>query len=246
MAASGVWAAVGWRCHERLAGSSCSNKQQRSFSGYGESKCLRCLGPEARLAFGPKRQQYMHAARNVEQKTGLHARNASNTEKKRETQVKSASDAGVAVVVSSENGTPVPASDNADTEVKAVLFDMDGVLCDSEDRSRQAAVELFKEIGFEVTEEDFIPFMGTGEANFLGGVARKFGVPDWDVTKAKARFFEIYIGKVRHHLFKTSQMYPTDLIAVRQCSILHDKCCFAFADTCYRRHSPIARLLCMV
>ena len=73
---------------------------------------------------------------------------------------------------------------------------MDGVLCDSEDRSRQAAVELFKELGFEVTEEDFIPFMGTGEANFLGGVARKFGIPDWDVTKAKARFFEIYIGKV--------------------------------------------------
>jgi hypothetical protein len=59
-------------------------------------------------------------------------------------------------------------------------------------------VELFKELGFEVTEEDFIPFMGTGEANFLGGVARKFGVPDWDVPKAKARFFEIYIGKVRN------------------------------------------------
>jgi hypothetical protein len=36
--------------------------------------------------------------------------------------VTAASDAGVAVVVSSETRKPVPASDNADTEVKAVLF----------------------------------------------------------------------------------------------------------------------------
>lgn len=46
--------------------------------------------------------------------------------------------------------------------VRGVLFDMDGVLCDSEHCSRKAAVELFKEMGFTVTEEDFIPFMGTG------------------------------------------------------------------------------------
>jgi hypothetical protein len=200
MAASSVWAAAGWTCHEGLAVSGCSNKQQRSSSCYCETKGLSvwsCLGPKARLAVAPKRQHRRYAARRIQQKTGLHARNASNTERKRETRVKAASEAGVTVVVSSENTKPVPATHNADTEVKAVLFDMDGVLCDSEDRSRQAAMELFKELGFEVTEEDFIPFMGTGEANFLGGVARKFEVPDWDVTKAKARFFEIYIGKVR-------------------------------------------------
>lgn len=46
--------------------------------------------------------------------------------------------------------------------VRGVLFDMDGVLCDSEHCSRQAAVELFAEMGYTVTGEDFIPFMGTG------------------------------------------------------------------------------------
>lgn len=46
--------------------------------------------------------------------------------------------------------------------VRGVLFDMDGVLCDSEHCSRQAAVELFSEMGYAVREEDFIPFMGTG------------------------------------------------------------------------------------
>ena len=47
-------------------------------------------------------------------------------------------------------------------KVSAVLFDMDGVLCDSEEPSRKAAVDVFAEMGVEVTVEDFVPFMGTG------------------------------------------------------------------------------------
>lgn len=47
-------------------------------------------------------------------------------------------------------------------KVSAVLFDMDGVLCNSEDLSRQAAVDVFAEMGVSVTAEDFVPFMGTG------------------------------------------------------------------------------------
>lgn len=47
-------------------------------------------------------------------------------------------------------------------KVSAVLFDMDGVLCNSEEASRKAAVDVFAEMGVEVTVEDFVPFMGTG------------------------------------------------------------------------------------
>ena len=47
-------------------------------------------------------------------------------------------------------------------KVSAVLFDMDGVLCNSEEPSRRAAVDVFSELGVEVTVEDFVPFMGTG------------------------------------------------------------------------------------
>jgi len=99
--------------------------------------------------------------------------------------------------------------------VRGVLFDMDGVLCDSEHCSRLAAVELFKEMGFTVTEEDFIPFMGTGEANFLGGVAKKYGVKDFDVTAAKKRFMQIYVAK-----FATPNSgigFPGALELVKQC-----------------------------
>ncbi|KAJ0979952.1 hypothetical protein J5N97_015426 [Dioscorea zingiberensis] len=80
-------------------------------------------------------------------------------------------------------------------KVSAVLFDMDGVLCNSEEASRMAAVDVFAEIGVAVTAEDFVPFMGTGEANFLGGVAGVKGVKGFDPEAAKKRFFEIYLDK---------------------------------------------------
>lgn len=48
-------------------------------------------------------------------------------------------------------------------KVSAVLFDMDGVLCNSEEPSRKAAVDVFAEMGVQVTTEDFAPFTGTGE-----------------------------------------------------------------------------------
>ncbi|KAG8063634.1 hypothetical protein GUJ93_ZPchr0003g17480 [Zizania palustris] len=80
-------------------------------------------------------------------------------------------------------------------KVSAVLFDMDGVLCNSEEPSRLAGVDVFAEMGVEVTGDDFVPYMGTGEANFLGGVARVKGVKDFNPESAKKRFFEIYLDK---------------------------------------------------
>lgn len=53
-------------------------------------------------------------------------------------------------------------------KVSAVLFDMDGVLCNSEEPSRRAAVEVFAEMGVEVTVEDFVPFGGTGKISLSG------------------------------------------------------------------------------
>ncbi|KAI5075738.1 hypothetical protein GOP47_0009814 [Adiantum capillus-veneris] len=99
------------------------------------------------------------------------------------------------------SATPISASISdqepklSSDKVSAVLFDMDGVLCNSEERSRLAGVDLFAEMGVQVTEADFFPFMGTGEANFLGGVAKVHGVKDFDVSTAKSRFFQIYLEK---------------------------------------------------
>ena len=55
--------------------------------------------------------------------------------------------------------------------IEAVLFDMDGVLVDSEEYICRAAVQMFQEKGHEVAPEDFLPFTGMGENRYLGGVA---------------------------------------------------------------------------
>jgi beta-phosphoglucomutase len=75
--------------------------------------------------------------------------------------------------------------------IKGVLFDMDGVLLDSEEYITQAGIMMFKEKGFEVKEIDFKPFTGMGENRFLGGVAEKYEIP-FEPEKDKARTYAIY------------------------------------------------------
>jgi beta-phosphoglucomutase len=75
--------------------------------------------------------------------------------------------------------------------IKAVLFDMDGVLVDSEELIYLASRQMFEEHGIDVTKEDFIPFIGTGEDSYLGNVAKKYRFP-LDINRDKARTYEIY------------------------------------------------------
>ena len=85
--------------------------------------------------------------------------------------------------------------------VTAVIFDMDGVLTDSEPLICAAATAMFQELGLRVQKEDFTPFIGTGENRYLGGVAAKYGLP-FDIPAGKKRTYEIYL-----------EMAPTQLRA---------------------------------
>jgi len=76
-------------------------------------------------------------------------------------------------------------------KLKAVLFDMDGVLLDSEEYICRAGMMMFKEKGHEVSPEDFLEFTGMGENRYLGGVAEKNEIP-FELDKDKARTYEIY------------------------------------------------------
>lgn len=78
--------------------------------------------------------------------------------------------------------------------VDAVVFDMDGVLCDSEAASRECGAAVLRaEYGVDAAVEEFAAFTGMGEGRFLGGVAEKYGVDAFDEEKAKAAFFELYL-----------------------------------------------------
>ena len=86
-----------------------------------------------------------------------------------------------------------------DYKIEAVLFDMDGVLLDSERYIRQAGIEMFKEKGYQVAPEDFLPFTGMGENKYLGGVAAKNNIP-FELDRDKARTYEIYAELVEGRL----------------------------------------------
>jgi HAD superfamily hydrolase (TIGR01509 family) len=75
--------------------------------------------------------------------------------------------------------------------IKGVLFDMDGVLVDSEEYICQAAIMMFKEKGLTVKPDDFKDFVGKGENRYIGGVAEKYNFP-LNIEKLKARTYEIY------------------------------------------------------
>ncbi|HEY9174346.1 MAG TPA: HAD-IA family hydrolase [Verrucomicrobiae bacterium] len=83
--------------------------------------------------------------------------------------------------------------------MKAVIFDMDGVLTDSEPLINAAAVAMFHERGLVVQPEDFLPFVGTGEDRYLGGVAEQYRFP-LDIPAAKQRTYEIYLDLVPREL----------------------------------------------
>lgn len=81
---------------------------------------------------------------------------------------------------------------------RAILFDMDGVLVDSEPVIEAAAIAGLAEFGVNAKPEDFIPFIGAGEDKYVGGVAEKHGVPYR--KEMKNRVYQIYVDIVQSKL----------------------------------------------
>ncbi len=83
--------------------------------------------------------------------------------------------------------------------IRGVLFDMDGVLVDSEAFILDAAMAMFAERGLQTKASDFEPFVGTGENRYLGGVAEQYDF-ELDIDSAKARTYEIFGEIIRGKL----------------------------------------------
>ena len=60
-------------------------------------------------------------------------------------------------------------------KITSILFDMDGVLVDSEEAIRTCSIEALKSFDIEAKHEDFFEFTGMGEDRFIGGVVEKYG-----------------------------------------------------------------------
>jgi HAD superfamily hydrolase (TIGR01509 family) len=82
--------------------------------------------------------------------------------------------------------------------MKAVIFDMDGVLVDSEPVIIEASLRVFKKYGVKAKESDFKEFTGMGDDIFIGGVARKYGL-EYDPSM-KIQAYEIYLQIIDTHI----------------------------------------------
>lgn len=61
--------------------------------------------------------------------------------------------------------------------MRALIFDVDGVLGDTEGPVAEASIRMFRETyGVDMQPEDFVPFIGTGAQRFVEGPAEKYGV----------------------------------------------------------------------
>lgn len=78
---------------------------------------------------------------------------------------------------------------------KAILFDMDGVLIESEHLIRAAAILALAEYGVTAKHEDFLEFTGMGEDRFVGGVAEKHGLEY--KTEMKERAYHYFGQRVK-------------------------------------------------
>lgn len=97
-------------------------------------------------------------------------------------------------------------------KIQAAIFDLDGVLADSEPLINAAAIAMFREKGLMVQPDDFLPFVGAGEDRYIGGVAEKYHF-ELDLPQAKKRTYEIYLDLV-----------PTQLKAFRGVHTLIQTC----------------------
>jgi HAD superfamily hydrolase (TIGR01509 family) len=81
-----------------------------------------------------------------------------------------------------------------------VIFDIDGVLCDSEPFTAEAGCRMFAEVHrITVQPEDFRPFVGAGEDRYIGGVAEKYRL-HIDLPRSKERMYAIYLEIIKGRL----------------------------------------------
>ena len=92
-------------------------------------------------------------------------------------------------------------------KVRAILFDMDGVLIDSEELMAKSGILALREFGVEASASDFLPFVGRGEDKYMGGVAEKHGVR-YD-TAMKDRAYDYYGQMVKAEATVPEDTLPT-------------------------------------
>ncbi len=73
------------------------------------------------------------------------------------------------------------------TKIKAVVFDMDGVLIDSEKYHRQSYNDVFKQLGLKLTEESFKKFFGRGAKQIIFQLFKENNIKEDPIKYARLK-----------------------------------------------------------
>jgi HAD superfamily hydrolase (TIGR01509 family) len=119
----------------------------------------------------------------------------------------------------------------------AVLFDMDGVLVDSEPIIRAAAIRALGEFGVTAREVDFEPFVGAGENRFVGGVAELHGVKF--VPEIKHRTYDWYLKL----LPSMGKAYPGGRELIERLTSRGIRCAVASSADCVKVQANLTQVL---
>lgn len=77
-------------------------------------------------------------------------------------------------------------------DIQAVIFDMDGVLIDSEPLHEQAQEALFTRLGFDVSHDEMVSFKGRTEADVYSSVLERHGNGRFELDSVINAKREIY------------------------------------------------------
>ncbi|MBM3471826.1 MAG: HAD family phosphatase [Armatimonadetes bacterium] len=98
----------------------------------------------------------------------------------------------------------------------ALVFDVDGVIADTEALNAKASVEMFRQLyGVAVQPEDFRPFVGTGDERYVEGVAEKYGVTI-DTQAAVLRRAECFFALLESEPLPAAPGVPALVKAARE------------------------------
>ncbi|MBE5040660.1 HAD family hydrolase [Ructibacterium gallinarum] len=96
-------------------------------------------------------------------------------------------------------------------KIEAVIFDMDGVLVDSEPVIMRAATEALAEEGIPAGYETFRPYIGAGEEHFILDPGRQAGKEE-KIHAMMARMYELYAKYAKIDL----KVYPSAVQVITQ------------------------------
>ncbi len=115
-------------------------------------------------------------------------------------------------------------------KIKAIIFDFDGVVVDSESLYEETAHELFRQYGIIATEKDWQSFRGLTAKDFFDNLIHRFALPvtpeelataDHKLLKQKFRKNLSYIPGFQSFLKRVKKKYKTALVTSTDTALLN-------------------------